>query len=107
GQGLYEMSVWSERGSATCVADAQGQVRSFTDQAGGPGPGGPGYGPGPGPGYGPGGPGYGPGPGPGYGPAPGGPGYGGGPGYEEVDPRRSCQDAAGSYWRVPQTHVSV
>jgi len=110
GQGLFEMSVWSERGRATCVADSRGQVRSFTDQAGGygPGPGGPGYGPGPGgPGYGPGpgGPGYGPGPGgPGYGPGPGGPGR---PGYGEVDPRSSCQDAAGRYWGVPQVRVSV
>jgi hypothetical protein len=101
GQGLFEMSVWSERGRATCVADSRGQVRSFTDQAGGygPGPGGPGYGPGPG------GPGYGPGPGgPGYGPGPGGPGR---PGYGEVDPRSSCQDAAGRYWGVPQVRVSV
>jgi hypothetical protein len=91
GQGLYEMSVWSERGRATCVADSRGQVRSFTDQAGGygPGPGGPGYGPGPGPG------------GPGYGPGQGRPGYG------DVDPRSSCQDAAGRYWGVPQVRVSV
>jgi hypothetical protein len=95
GPDLFEMMVWWEGRRATCVADSRGQVRSFTDQAGGygPGPGGPGYGPGPG--------------GPGYGPGPGGPGYGGGPGYEEVDPRRSCQDAAGRYWRVPQTRVSV
>ena len=100
GRGLYEMSVWSERGRATCVADTRGQVRSFTDQAGGPG-----YGPGPG------GPGYGPSPGgPGYGPGPGGSGYGpgpGGPGNEEVDPRLACQGAAGHYWRVPQKRVSV
>lgn len=90
-RGLYEMSVWSERGRATCVADSRGQVRSFTDQAGGygPGPGGPGYGPGPG--------------GPGYGP---GPGYGGGQGYA-MDPRVACQDAAGRYWGVPQGRVGV
>jgi hypothetical protein len=85
GQGLFEMSVSSERGRAVCVADARGQVRSFTDQAGG-------YGPGPGPGYGP-------GPGQGYG-GPGGPGY-------ATDPRASCQDAAGRYWGVPQTRVGV
>jgi hypothetical protein len=87
GPGVFEMTVWSERGRATCVADARGQVRSFTDQAGG-------YGPGPSPG--PGGPGYGPGPGPGY-----------GPGYGAVDPRFACQDAAGRYWGVPQVRVSV
>ncbi len=83
GQGLFEMSVWSERGRATCVADSRGQVRSFTDQAGG-------YGPGPGD--------------PGYGPGPGGPGR---PSFGEVDPRSSCQDAAGRYWGVPQVRVSV
>jgi hypothetical protein len=90
GQGLYEMSVSSERGRAVCVADSRGQVRSFTDQAGG-------YGPGPGPGYGQ-GPGYGPGYGPG--PGPGGPGY-------AADPRAACQDAAGRYWGVPQVRVGV
>ena len=90
GPGLFEMSVWSDRGRATCVADSRGQVRSFSDQAGGYGPG-----PGSGPGYGP--P---PGPGPGYGPGPGGPGYG-------ADPRAVCQDAAGRYWGVPQVRVGV
>jgi hypothetical protein len=97
GQGLLEMSVWSERGRAVCVADTRGQVRSFTDQAGGygPGPGGPGYSPGSGYGAG-----AGAGPGPGYGPGPGGPGY-------AVDPRTACQDAAGRYWRVPQVRVGV
>lgn len=90
GPGVFEMQVLSDRGRATCVADSRGQVRSFTDQAGGYGPG-PAQGPGPG---------YGPGPGPGYGPGPG-------PGYGAVDPRFACQDAAGRYWGVPQGRVGV
>jgi hypothetical protein len=97
GPGVFEVQVSSERGRATCIVDSRGQVRSFTNQASGYGPG-----PGPGPGYAP--P---PGPGPGYGPPPGpgyGPGYGPPPG---VDPRFACQDAAGSYWRVPQVRVGV
>jgi hypothetical protein len=83
GQGLYEMSVSSERGRAVCVADSRGQVRSFNEAGG--------YDrPGPGPGYGR--------PGPGYGQ--------GGSGYA-MDPRSSCQDAAGRYWGVPQGRVGV
>jgi hypothetical protein len=37
------------------------------------------------------------------------PGYGPGPssGYDRVDPRFSCQDAGGRYWRVPQGRISV